>query len=122
MLVTLTVWSKRKKEWHKIFHGNAAEDMADLAQCLGWDEKGYPMDMPRSGKPKLQITSHSKAEMNEWEASLDDFDQRQSNFTKETFKGKPSKNGMTAGTGKEMYWVGLVPYLSDYSDRCRHST
>ena len=60
--------------------------------------------------------------MNEWEASLDDFDQRQSNFTKETFKGKPSKNGMTAGTGKEMYWVGIVQYDPDYSDRSRIAT
>ena len=80
------------------------------------------MDIPRSGKPKLRIASYSKAEMKEWEASLDDFELSQSDFMKETLKGKPAKIGMKAGTGKEMYWVGLVPYLPDYSDRCRHST
>ena len=37
-------------------------------------------------------------------------------------KGKPSETGVTAGTGKEMYWVGIVPYDPDYSDRSRIAT
>ena len=37
-------------------------------------------------------------------------------------KGKPSETGVTARTGKEMYWVGLVPYTPDYSDRSRIAT
>ena len=28
---------------------------------------------------------------------------------------------MKAGTGKEMYWVGLVPYYPDYVNRSRIS-
>ena len=62
---------KKKEKWHKTFHGNAVEDMANLVLCLGWEEKGYPMDIHRSGKPKLRIALYSKEEMNKWEASLD---------------------------------------------------
>ena len=95
--------------------------MAELVQCLGWDAKGYPMDMPRSGKPpKLRIASYTKAEQDKWEASIDNFEQRQSNFMKQTLKGKPSKTWMTACSGKEMYWVGLAPYTPDYTNRRRH--
>ena len=81
------------------------------------------MDMPRGAKPpKLRIASYSKDEINEWKSSIDIFEARQSEFMKDTLKGRPSKTGMTAGTGKEMYWVGLVPYIPDYSNCCRHFT
>ena len=97
--------------------------MADLVQCLGWDEKGYPMDMPRGAKPpKLRIASCSKDEINDWESSLNVFAVRQSEHMKDTLKGRPTTTGMTAGTGKSMYWVGLVPYNPDYSNRSRHAT
>ena len=97
--------------------------MAELVQHLGWDEMGYPIDMPRGAKPpKLRIASFSKDEINEWESSLNVFEARQSEHMKDTLKGRPSKTGMTAGTSKEMYWVGLVPYTPDYSDRSRIAT
>ena len=77
---------------------------------LGWEEKGYPMVIPCSGKRKLRIAMYSKTEESEWEASLGVFESDQKEFMKETLKGKSGKIGMKAGTYKEMYWVGLVPY------------
>ena len=44
----------KKDKWHSIFHGNAAQDMADMVLRLEWDEKGYPVGNPPSGKPKLR--------------------------------------------------------------------
>ena len=95
--------------------------MANMVLSLGWEDKGYPMVIPRSGKPKLQIATYSKAEQREWEASLDVFESDQKEFTKDTLKGKPGKIGTKAGTGKEMYWVGLVPHYPDYANRSRIS-
>ena len=92
-----------------MFHDNAAQDMANMVLRLGLDEKGYPMVVPRSGKPKLRIDMYGKTEETEWEASPDVFEIDQIKFMKKTLKGKPGKIGMKAGTGKDMYWVGLVP-------------
>ena len=79
------------------------------------------MVIPCSGKPKLRIATYSKAEQREWEASLDVFESDQKEFTKDSLKVKSGKIGMTAGTGKEMHWVGLVPYYPDYPNRSRIS-
>ena len=49
--------ARQKEEWHSIFHGSADQDMANMVLRLGWEDKGYPMVIPRSGKPKLQITT-----------------------------------------------------------------
>ena len=59
----------KKEEWHSIFHDNAAQDMANMVLCLGWDKKGYRMVIPCSGKPKLQIAMCNKSEESEWEDS-----------------------------------------------------
>ena len=40
---------------------------------------------------------------------------------RKTLKSKPGNIGSKGGTGKEMYWVGLVPYRPDYADRSRIS-
>ena len=97
--------------------------MAELVQHLGWDDKGYPMDMPRGARPPtLRIASCSTDEINDWESSLNKFAVMQSKHMKDTLKGRPSTTGITAGTGKSMYWVGLVPYNPDYSNRSRHAT
>ena len=57
--------------------------MAELVQCLGWDEMGYPMEMPRAGKPpKLRIASYSKDELNDIEASINDFEAGQADYMK----------------------------------------
>ena len=40
---------------------------------------------------------------------------------KRTLKSKPGKIGSKGETGKEMYWVGLVPFCPDYANRSRIS-
>ena len=114
---------EKRDKWNNVFHGNAAEDLAALVQCLGWDDMGYPMDMPRAGKPaKLRIAAYSKDELNDIEASTHAFAAGQAAHMKKTLKGKPSQTGVQSGTGKAMYWVGIVPYDPDYSARSRIAT
>ena len=79
------------------------------------------MVIPRSGKPKLRIAMYSNSEQREWEISLDVFQMDQINFMKGTLKGKPGKIELKGGTGKGVYWVGLVPIYPDYADRSRIS-
>ena len=64
---------------------------------------------------------YSNSEQREWEASLDVFQRDQINFMKGTLKGRPGKIGLKGGTGKEMYWVGVVSYRPEYADRSRMS-
>ena len=40
---------------------------------------------------------------------------------KRTLQSKPGKIGPKGGTGKEMYWVGLVPYRPNYANHSRIS-
>ena len=76
------------------------------------------MDIPRSGKPKLRITTYTKSEQMQWEKSVDSFQKEQLDYIKTTLTGKPGKYGSKGGKGKEKYWVGLVPYRPDYTN-CR---
>ena len=48
--------------------------MADMVMELGWNEMGYPMDIPAPGmgKPKLRIATYNKNKKKDWEKSLDE--------------------------------------------------
>ena len=79
---------------------------------------------PSYESPRIAIRNRAKdsdSEQREWERSLDVFQRDQINFMKRTLKSKPGIIGSKGGTGKEMYWVGLVPYRPDYANRSRIS-
>ena len=111
----------QKDKRHSIFVGSAAQDMAGMVLCLGWEKRGYQMGIPRSGKPKLRIATYTKADKMQQEKSLEDFQKEQLEYIEKTLKGKPDKSGLKGGKGKEKYWVGLVPYRPAYANRRRIS-
>ena len=57
--------SKTKRISGMKFFAEMRRMMTDMVLCLGWDEKGYSMVIPRSGKPKLRMATYSDSEQRE---------------------------------------------------------
>ena len=65
-LVDRILDASKKEKWQGIFVGDAAFVMGDIIVGMGWDEKGYPMNIPDNPNetPTLRIAEYTKDDKN----------------------------------------------------------